>query len=123
MDKIIIEGLKVETVIGCFDWERQIKQPLLIDLTIETRLNQACLSDNLDHTLNYVELCRITTETIQKAEPKLIENAGYIVLQQLFTYYPSIEKIRIHVRKIAIVPQAQGIGIFLERKRQDFFKY
>lgn len=123
MDKIIIEGLTVETVVGCFNWERQIKQSLLIDLTIETNLNQACLSDNLEHTLNYVEICRVITETIQKAEPKLIENAGYIVLQQLFSHYPSIEKICIHIRKVAIVTQAQGIGVCLERKRQDFFKY
>lgn len=123
MDKIIIEGLSVDTVIGCFAWERKIKQRLLIDLTISCNLNQACISDNLKHTLNYVELCNLTTECIQRAEPKLIENAGYIVLQQLFSYYPSIERIRIHIRKVAIIPQAQGIGICLERRRQDFFKY
>ena len=41
MDAIIIEGLKVETVIGCFDWERQIIQPLMLDLVIQTDLELA----------------------------------------------------------------------------------
>lgn len=45
MDAIIIEGLKVETVVGCFNWERQIIQPLLLDLSIQCSLEQAACSD------------------------------------------------------------------------------
>ena len=45
MDAIIIEGLKVETVVGCFNWERQIIQPLMLDLTINTSLENASNSD------------------------------------------------------------------------------
>ena len=52
MDAIIIEGLKVETVIGCFNWERQIIQPLMLDLTIHNDLSRAAESDKLEDTLN-----------------------------------------------------------------------
>jgi len=76
MDAIIIEGLKVDTVIGCFNWERQIIQPLMLDLQIKTSLEQASNSDELDHTLNYAEIC-------------------------------------------AIIPQANSVGIRLERHRND----
>ena len=55
MDAIIIEGLKVETVVGCFNWERQIIQPLMLDLTIQTDLEQASNSDALADTLNYAD--------------------------------------------------------------------
>ena len=48
MDAIIIEGLKVETVVGCFNWERQIIQPLMLDMIIQTDLEQASNSDDLD---------------------------------------------------------------------------
>ena len=47
MDAIIIEGLKVETVIGCFNWERQIIQPLMLDLTIHNDLSRAAASTSL----------------------------------------------------------------------------
>ncbi len=55
MDAIIIEGLKVETVVGCFNWERQIIQPLMLDLTIQTDLRTGI---KLRCTCRYAELCR-----------------------------------------------------------------
>ncbi|EZQ10209.1 dihydroneopterin aldolase [Acinetobacter sp. Ver3] len=119
MDSILIEGLKVETVIGCFDWERQIIQPLLLDLHIATNLEQASNSDLLADTLNYAEICEIATQTIQKAQPELIEFAAKIVLKALFDQYPAIEFIQITVRKPAIIPQANSVGIRLERHRND----
>ena len=47
MDAIVIEGLKVNTVIGCFNWERQIIQPLMLDLIVHVDLSQAAKSDDL----------------------------------------------------------------------------
>ena len=80
MDAIVIEGLKVETVVGCFTWERQIVQPLMLDLIIQTNLEQASLSDELDDTLNYAEICALSAKVIQTAQPKLIEHAARLVL-------------------------------------------
>ena len=76
VDAIIIEGLKVETVVGCFNWERQIIQPLMLDMIIQTDLEQASNSDDLDHTLNYAEICEIAAKVIQDAKPELIEHAA-----------------------------------------------
>lgn len=120
MDAIIIEGLKVDTVVGCFNWERQIIQPLMLDLTIHTSLQQAADSDELVDTLNYVEICEISAQVIQEAAPKLIEHAAKLVLNALFTTFPAIESIIIVVRKPAIIPQANSVGIRLERHRNDF---
>lgn len=83
MDAIIIEGLKVDTVVGCFTWERQIIQPLMLDLTIRTKLEQAAQSDELEDTLNYAEICEISARVIQDAQPKLIEHAAKLVLDAL----------------------------------------
>ncbi|MDM1246667.1 dihydroneopterin aldolase [Acinetobacter sp. R933-2] len=120
MDAIIIEGLKVDTVVGCFNWERQIIQPLMLDLTIHTSLQQAADSDELVDTLNYAEICEISAQVIQEAAPKLIEHAAKLVLNALFTTFPAIESIIIVVRKPAIIPQANSVGIRLERHRNDF---
>ena len=84
MDAIVIEGLKVNTVIGCFNWERQIIQPLMLDLIVHVDLSQAAKSDDLEHTLNYAQICELAAQTIQKAQPKLIEHAAQLVLQVLF---------------------------------------
>ena len=120
MDAIIIEGLKVETVVGCFNWERQIIQPLLIDLTIQTSLEKAAHSDELEDTLNYAEICELSAKVIQDAAPKLIEHAAKLVLDVLFFTFPTIESIKITIRKPAIIAEAQSVGIRLERHRNDF---
>lgn len=119
MDAIIIEGLKVDTVVGCFNWERQIIQPLLLDLTIHTSLEQASQSDRLDDTLNYAKICEISARVIQEAQPELIEHAAKLVLDALFTTFESIESIMITIRKPAIIAQANSVGIRLERHRND----
>ena len=116
-DCILIEGLKVETVIGCFDWERQIRQPLLLDLIIFVDLSKAAASDALADTLNYAEICALASQVIIQAQTELIEHAAHIVLQALFQQFSAIEKIRITVRKPAIIPAAQSVGIQLERHR------
>ncbi|WP_368572098.1 dihydroneopterin aldolase [Acinetobacter junii] len=120
MDAIIIEGLNVDTVIGCFNWERQIIQPLMLDLTIHNDLNQAAQSDELDDTLNYAQICELAAQVIQQAKPKLIEHAAQLVLEKLFLVFPSIESIIITIRKPAIIAQANAVGIRLERNRNDF---
>ncbi len=119
MDAIIIEGLKVDTVVGCFNWERQIIQPLMLDLTIRTKLEQAAQSDELEDTLNYAEICEISARVIQDAQPKLIEHAAKLVLDALFATFESVESIMITIRKPAIIAQANSVGIRLERHRND----
>lgn len=121
-DLILIEGLKVNTIVGCFAWERQILQPLLLDLKIWVDLSQAAQSDLLADTLNYAEICEIASQTIISAAPELIEHAAGLVLKELFTTYSSIEKINITVRKPAIIPAAQSVGIQLERHR-DYLRH
>ena len=120
MDAIIIEGLKVDTVIGCFNWERQIIQPLMLDLTIHNDLTQAAQSDELEDTLNYAQICELAAQVIQQAKPKLIEHAAQLVLECLFTTFSSIESIVITIRKPAIIAQANAVGIRLERNRNNF---
>ncbi|MDO3656256.1 dihydroneopterin aldolase [Acinetobacter genomosp. 15BJ] len=120
MDAIIIEGLKVDTVVGCFNWERQIIQPLILDLTIHNDLSQAAHSDELEDTLNYAQICELAAQVIQEAKPKLIEHAAQLVLESLFTTFSSIESISITIRKPAIIAQANAVGIRLERNRNNF---
>ena len=119
MDALIIEGLKVDTVVGCFNWERQIIQPLMLDLTINTNLEKASESDELLDTMNYAEICEISAKVIQDKAPKLIEHAAKLVLDALFTTFPAIESIMITIRKPAIIAQANSVGIRLERHRND----
>ncbi len=92
----------------------------MLDLIIATNLSQAAASDELQDTLNYAEICSISAQVIQQAAPKLIEHAAQLVLDALFTTFAAIESITITIRKPAIIPEANSVGIRLERHRNDF---
>ena len=96
------------------------QQPFKLDLTIHPDLIKAARSDELADTLNYAQIWELAAQLIQQAQPKLIEHAAQLVLNGLFTQFPSIETFTIHIGKPAIIAQAQAVGIRLERQRNDF---
>lgn len=119
MDSILIEGLQFNTVVGCFTWEREIEQLLSLDLVVKYDLSAAAASDCLDDTISYAEICEISCQAVQRAQPKLLEHAAYLVIKALFDHFLAIESIRITIRKPAIIPAAQAVGICIERQRHD----
>ena len=58
MDKIFIRALKTEAIIGIFDWERQIKQTVLIDIEMSANIRKAALTDSIEDTLNYKRVAK-----------------------------------------------------------------
>ena len=58
MDKIFIHALKTEAIIGIFDWERQVKQTVVIDIEISADIRKAALSDSIADTLNYKRIAK-----------------------------------------------------------------
>jgi len=73
MDKLQITGLRVSTVIGVHAWERQLRQPLLIDLSLEMDSTAAAASDQIDDALDYGAVARRVTELIEASSFQLIE--------------------------------------------------
>ena len=58
MDKIFLHGMKADTLIGVYDWERQHKQTLILDLDIVLPENSH-QDDNIEHTIHYGEVCQL----------------------------------------------------------------
>ena len=58
MDIIYLSDLKIETIIGIYDWERKIKQTISIDLEMATDIRKAAEHDHIDFTLNYKEVAK-----------------------------------------------------------------
>ena len=55
MDKVFIRGLTVETIIGVFEWEKQVQQPLIFDLEMDWDITQAAATDDLAYALNMLQ--------------------------------------------------------------------
>ena len=73
MDIVFLHGLKVETTIGIFAWEREIKQTVILDLELGTDIARAAHSDRIEDTLNYKELSKRIAQFTGAAQFQLVE--------------------------------------------------
>jgi dihydroneopterin aldolase len=114
VDKLQITGLRVSTVIGVRGWERQLRQPLMIDLGFSIDASAATTSDAIDDALDYGAVARRVTELTEASSFQLIESlAESIATMVLAEFAPA--SVTVKVAKPGAVPQAQGVSIEIER--------
>ncbi|MDZ7923037.1 MAG: dihydroneopterin aldolase [Marinagarivorans sp.] len=114
MDKVFIKHLKTEGVIGVFDWEREVRQPLYIDITMATDIAQAAASDDLAHTLDYKTICDFIQQRVAGSHFKLIETLAETLAQELRQEF-AIRWLELSVHKPSAIAAAGDIGITIQR--------
>ena len=114
MDKVFIRGLKVETIIGVFAWEKEVCQPLIFDLTMDWDITQAAETDDLAYALNYAAVSDRVIEFVQGNQYDLLERLLVQLAETLRSEF-SIPKIKIRVEKPAVAPDASAVGLEIER--------
>ena len=113
-DTVFIKGLKTEGVIGVFDWEREIRQPLYIDVTMATDIRLAAKSDDLTHTLNYKAITDRICEYVAGSAFKLIETLAEHLAEILQKEF-AITWLQLAIHKPGAIAAASDIGIQIER--------
>ncbi|WP_018916448.1 dihydroneopterin aldolase [Vreelandella zhanjiangensis] len=114
MDRILIEALKVDTVIGVYDWERTIQQSLSLDLTLATDIRPAAATDDLSLTLDYAAICQRIQRFADAHQFALVETFAERLAECLRSEF-SISWLRLRVRKPGAVPQATSVGLEITR--------
>ena len=102
MDRVFIEGLEVDTVIGAYDWERGIRQCLRLDLSFAWDNRPAAAGDDLTLALDYASV----STRIQAFAERLTE-----VLMREF----NIPWMHLKLTKPGAVAAATGVGVEIER--------
>lgn len=114
MDIIYVRGLEVKTVIGVYDWEREIRQPVTIDLDLGTDMREAAGSDDHRHVVDYRSVCLRVTEFIEACELQLLESLAEQIAQLVLEEF-SVAWIRVRVGKPAAITGAREVGVVIER--------
>ncbi|CAM3626286.1 dihydroneopterin aldolase [Halomonas sp. AOP12-C2-37] len=114
MDRILIEALTVDTVIGAYDWERSIQQTLSLDLTLATDIRAAAATDDLQLTLDYAAICQRIQQFADAHQFALVETFAERLSECLRTEF-SITWLRLRVRKPGAVPNAASVGLEITR--------
>lgn len=114
MDTIFINDLRVDAVIGVYDWERRIRQTLSIDLELATDIRAAAASDQLDHTLNYKAVAKRVCALVEESRYQLVETLAETIAQTLLKEFP-VPWLRVRVNKSGAVRRARDVGVQIER--------
>jgi dihydroneopterin aldolase len=119
VDKIFVRELRIETIIGFWEWERRIKQVVSIDLEIGTDARVAAGSDAIAGTLNYELLAKRLMEFVGAADYQMVEALataiGRIVIQEFAAPW-----VKVSVAKPGAIPAAREVGIVIERTAADY---
>ena len=116
MDKVFIEGLEIDALIGIYDWERRIRQTLVFDLEMGFDNRRPAATDNIEHTLNYKAVSNRLQEYVQASGFGLVETlaerCAEIVLQEF-----DVQWLRLKLSKPGAVRGARAVGVIIERER------
>ncbi|TBR43484.1 dihydroneopterin aldolase [Marinomonas agarivorans] len=115
-DIVFIEGLEVQSVIGVYDWEKQIKQTLLFDLQMEQDNTLSAVNDELTKTLDYEAIANFITRYCQANTFELIETLAERLVAELLATF-SMQSIELTLRKPTAVPAAKSVGVKIRRTR------
>ena len=114
MDKIFIRALKAETIIGIFDWERQVKQTVLIDVELSADINKAALTDSIDDTLNYKRLAKRVLSFVAASDFHLVETLAEHIAMLILEEF-GVEWVSVVLSKPGAVRSSRDVGVALQR--------
>lgn len=114
MDTVFISGLRATSVIGCYDWERDIRQTLVIDLKLKADFARAAETDALTDALDYAAISKRVIAVCDESRFQLLEALAEHLATLLLTEF-SIAGLQMTVTKPGAVEAADGVGVVIER--------
>ncbi len=114
MDKIFINDLHVETVIGIFDLVREIKQTISINLEMEFDISKAAKSDDINDSLDYKKVSKRIISLCEKADSYLVENLIEKIAQVVLKEFP-VSKVTVSLEKPGALRGSKSVGIKITR--------
>jgi dihydroneopterin aldolase len=114
MDIVFLHDLRIDAVIGIYDWERRVRQTLIFDLEMSADIARAAASDHIEDTLNYKAVAKRLIQFVGDSEFQLVETlaercAG--IVRDEF----GVRWVRLRLNKKGAVRGASDVGVIIER--------
>jgi dihydroneopterin aldolase len=117
-DTIFLRGLAIECIIGFIDWERRVKQTVVIDLELPVDCRNASIRDEVEDTLDYKKVAKRVITFVEASEFKLVETLAHrlalLVLEEF-----GVAWVRLSVNKPGAIRGSRDVGMSIERTRAD----
>lgn len=120
-DKIFLRELATEAIIGIYDWERRVKQAVVIDLEFPCDVRHAARSDSIEATLNYKKVAKRILEFVGQSEFHLVETLAERTALMVLSEF-KLEWVRLTLNKPGAVRGSRDVGVTIERTAADLTK-
>ena len=114
MDIVYIRDLRIDTVIGIYGWEREVRQTISLDLEMATDIARAAASDHIDDTLDYKAVAKRLIGYVEQSEFQLVETLAERCAQIVLAEF-AVPWLRLRLSKPGAVRGSQDVGIVIER--------
>ena len=113
-DLVFIEDLRIQTVIGVYDWEREITQTVSLDLQMAFDISSAGKSDDIADTLDYKAVSKRLIQFVEASEFQLVEALAEHCARIVLNEFP-VTWLRLKLSKPGAVRGSSAVGVIIER--------
>jgi len=113
-DTIFLHDLRIDTVVGIWDWERKIRQTVSIDLEMGADIRRAAATDSIDDTLNYKNVAKRLQQFVGEAEFQLVETMAEKIAELILSEF-DVPWIDVRVNKPGAIRGARDVGVRIRR--------
>jgi dihydroneopterin aldolase len=114
MDIIFLGGLEIETIIGIYDWERETKQTVVLDIEMAFDIQKAAKTDDIQYTLDYKTVSKRIISFVEASQFFLVEKLISEIANIILTEF-NVPWVRISLNKKGAIRGASDVGIIIER--------
>jgi len=118
-DRIFLNQLRTECIVGIWDWERQVKQSVVIDLEMAADIRKAALTDNIDDTIDYKKVSKRLLSFVGESQFQLVETLTENIARIIVTEF-GVPWVRVRLNKQGAIRNSRDVGIMIERTSADY---
>lgn len=120
-DRIFLHGLSVECIIGFIEWERRIKQVIVLDVEMPVDCARAAQFDDVDVTLDYKKVAKRLIAFVSASDFKLVETLAHRTAMLILEEF-GVEWVRLSINKPGAIRGSKDVGVAVLRTRADLPK-
>ncbi|HEX2585285.1 MAG TPA: dihydroneopterin aldolase [Steroidobacteraceae bacterium] len=118
-DRIFLNQLRTECIVGIWEWERQVKQAVILDVEMAADIRKAALSDNIEDTIDYKKVSKRLLSFVGESQFQLVETLTENIAKIIITEF-GVSWVRVRLNKQGAIRNSRDVGIMIERTSADY---
>ena len=118
MDIVFLRDLRIDTIIGIYEWERQIRQIVVLDIEMAADVATAAATDRIDDTLNYKAVAKRLISFTEESQFQLVETLAESLVQIIMKEF-DVPWCRLKLSKLGAVTGSRSVGVIIERGQSE----